>query len=330
MTQSQAPISLSAEESALQSPRFSRFNITTTSYKIINGQAIPVHVFIPKTLSTTSPPIIARFHGGFLITGAALYPDFTSIWALDHCIANNAIWVAPDYRLLPESSGLEILADLSDFWTWLREHLTSYLATIGANLTPDLNRVMAYGESAGGYLAIQSALTQPDTVKAIIAAYPMVDVDSSWYSQRTEGKAPFGAPQISKSFLDKHLADMVDGRIVTAGYPPDRIPLALVAVQQGLFTELLGTDDSLYPMRVLKKTRADETLPFVFTFHGTEDRAVPWEGTRKFAEVWEAKFGEGSIFAHFGSGDHGFGDKEGLDADWMNKGLAEVTKVWLA
>jgi len=102
-----------------------------------------------------------------------------------------------------------------------------------------------------------------------------------------------------------------------------------VAIQQGIFTELLGPDKSLYPLRVLEQTRADETLPFLFTFHGTDDRAVPWEGTKKFAKMWGDKFGSQSLYSHFASGDHGFGDTDPLGSDWLQKGLAGVTKAWL-
>jgi acetyl esterase/lipase len=329
MTQIQTISELSPADSAKQSPKFERFNITTTPYKVVNGQEIPVHVFIPKDLSTDKPPVLVRFHGGFLITGAALFPDFTAIWALDYCIQHNAIWVAPDYRLLPESNGLEIMSDLSDFWTWLHKDLKGYLRSLGTSITPNLNKVMAYGESAGGYLAVQSALTQPDLVKAVIAAFPMLECDAPWYSEKAPGKSPFGAPEVSKTFLDKHMADLPKGTIATAGYPPARIPLALVSIQQGIFSEMLGSDDSLYPLRVLEKTRADETLPFLFIFHGTDDRAVPWDGTKKFANMWREKFGEESIHSHFASGDHGYGDQDALNSDWLQKGLAGVTKAWL-
>lgn len=323
---------LSPEASALASPKYAAFTIHTTSYKSVNATPVPVHIFIPRGLNTSSPvPVLVRFHGGFLITGAALFPDFVAQWSLDYCLAQNAIWVAPDYRLLPEASGLDVLDDLKDFWTWTQKDLKSYLGGIGrSEVKPDLGKVLVYGESAGGWLAVQSALTQPVTVKAIIAAFPMLEVDAPWYSVKADGKRPFGAPEISKTFLDKHIADIPKDAVVTAGYPPDRIPLALVAIQQGLFTEMLGKDESLYPLRVLEKIKADETLPYVFTFHGTNDQAVPWEGTEKFANTWKEKFGDDSIYAYFAPGDHGLDTYETMETEWLKKGLDAVTKAWLA
>jgi acetyl esterase/lipase len=87
---------------------------------------VPTDIRQPDTnFWTVSPPlghpVLVRFHGGFLITGAALYPDFIPQWSLDYCRQHNAILVAPDYRLLPESNGVDILDDLDDFWKWLRD-----------------------------------------------------------------------------------------------------------------------------------------------------------------------------------------------------------------
>jgi acetyl esterase/lipase len=321
------PPNLSAD--ALLSPKFSNFTVTSTPYKIINGQEIPVHIFIPKDIQPGKHPILARFHGGFLITGAALYPDFTPQWALDYSVQQSAIWVAPDYRLLPESNGLDILSDLQSFWIWVKRELPGYLRSIGrSNVEPDYEHVMAYGESAGGYLALQTALTQGDLVKAVIAAFPMVDLDSPWYSEKVEGKSPFEAPVVPKEILEKHIENNPNGKIAVSGFPPDRVPLALVAIQQGLFTDMFGRDDILYPLRVLEKTRLDK-VPFLFTYHGTDDRAVPFVGTQRFAREWEEKFGKDSITATFRPGDHGVGNQDSLEEPWLKKGLEGVTKAWL-
>ena len=261
------------------------------------------------------------------MTGAALFPDFTAQWALDYAHLHSAIWVAPDYRLLPESSGLEILEDLKDFWIWVTAKLPEYLKGIGSVAQPDYEHVMAYGESAGGWLALQTALIQPN-IKAVIAAFPMVDIDSQWYSQKA-GNSPFGAPEVPRSVLDDHIAETPKGKIVISAFPPDRIPLALVAIQQGIFTELFGRDDVLYPLRMLENAKVDGKNPFLFTYHGTDDQAVPYTGTQEFAKKWEKKFGKESIKATFGPGDHGFGDQDALEESWLKEGLEGVTSAWL-
>ena len=34
-------------------------------------------------------------------------------------LKHGAVYVQPDYRLLPEANGEEVLDDIDDFWTWL-------------------------------------------------------------------------------------------------------------------------------------------------------------------------------------------------------------------
>jgi acetyl esterase/lipase len=72
------------------------------------------------------------------------------------------MFVAGDYRLMPESNGLDIMEDLSDFWKWVRDgSLQRHLNSFKPGVEADLSKVLAYGESAGGTLAIQSGFTQP-------------------------------------------------------------------------------------------------------------------------------------------------------------------------
>ena len=44
-----------------------------------------------------------------------MYPDWFPQWALDYCLLNSAMFVTADYRLMPESTGLDIMEDLSNF-----------------------------------------------------------------------------------------------------------------------------------------------------------------------------------------------------------------------
>ena len=57
--------------------------------------------------------------------------------------------LSPDYRLLPESSGHEILEDVRDFWTWVHECLPAELEKLGLGVKVDPSKIAAGGESAG-------------------------------------------------------------------------------------------------------------------------------------------------------------------------------------
>ncbi|KAH6665827.1 Alpha/Beta hydrolase protein [Halenospora varia] len=313
----------------MDSPRFAQFNITSTPYKVINNQEIPVHVLVPKEAQTGPRPLLIHFHGGFLITGHALFPDWAAQWSIDYAIKHSAVIIAPNYRLFPESNGVEILSDVRDFWTWVEKDLPTYLKSIGSDVVPDLTKALSYGESAGGYLAIQSGLMRPDFVKAIIAAYPMTYIDSPWYCVASDSKSPMGAPQMPKSMFDDHVAALAKGTIFTGAFPPERMGLSLSTLQHGMFT-LLGNEDEIHPAKVLAKLSKDTKVPYFFTFHGEQDSAVPPEETVKFVEAWKEKFGGEGVVGTFVKGDHGFDSEDKLDAEWLKPGLEGVTKAWLA
>ncbi|TVY89911.1 Methylphloroacetophenone synthase, partial [Lachnellula willkommii] len=189
----------------MDDPKYSKFNVSTTVYKTVNGQDIDLAVMIPKTAHPGPRPILVRFHGGFLVCGHALHAEWFATWALDYALLHSAIIVSPNYRLFPESSGLEILSDIRDFWAWIQNDLPAYLKNVGSEVTPDFSKVLAFGESAGGYLAIMSGLTQPDLVSAVVAAYPVTYLDSDWYRVASTTKAPMGAPQVPVSVFEEHV-----------------------------------------------------------------------------------------------------------------------------
>lgn len=309
--------------------RFEPFNITTHPYKIVNGQEIDLHVLLPKNIHTGKRPIMIHLHGGFLITGDALYPDWSAQWALNYQLQHSAIRISANYRLLPESNGLEIISDISDLLGWVEIDLPLYLNRIGSSITPDLEKLIIYGESAGGYLAIQAGLMRPQLVKAVIAAYPVTYWDSDWYSKASTDKSPFGAPQLPRSVIDDHVASIKPGTIVTKATPPARLPIAMAALQHGLFGKLLGEGDSLRPDRVLAKMSKEEKVPYLYVYHGKQDSAVPCEQSVRYLGEWKDKFGEESAIGEFQDGEHGFDGEAKLEDKWMQRGLKGVTKAWI-
>ncbi|KAH7330435.1 Alpha/Beta hydrolase protein [Rhexocercosporidium sp. MPI-PUGE-AT-0058] len=313
----------------MDDPKFANFNVTTTPYKIVNDQEIALYVLIPKGVYTGKRPVLVHFHGGFLITGHAIYPDWTAQWSLDYATLHSAIRVSANYRLLPESNGLDILSDVRDLWTWVENDLPAYLKRIGSDITPDYESVATYGESAGGYLAIQSGLMRPDLVKSVIAAYPMTYLDRPWFSVASTDKSPMGAPQIPKAVFDQHLSSMEPGKIFTGAFPPARMDIALPLLQNGLLPQIMGTDASLYPAKEVEKMKGDEKVPLLLIMHGTEDSAVPCEHSVDFVKFWEEKFGQGSAVGKFESGDHGFDGAATLETPWLKDGLASISKVWI-
>lgn len=91
----------------------------------------------------------------------------------------NSIVVLPNYRLLPEHSGRDILEDLSDFWKWFNAGGVDKFLSTASPSTPielDHDRVLVAGDSAGGYMALMSGLLHRHAnMKAILAQYPMTN-----------------------------------------------------------------------------------------------------------------------------------------------------------
>ena len=83
------------------------------------------------------------------MSGSSLYEPWFPQWLLELAIAKNAIIVSPNYRLLPESSGLDILEDLDDLWRWMKFGLQLKLNYFSVGLRADLDRIITEGDSAG-------------------------------------------------------------------------------------------------------------------------------------------------------------------------------------
>jgi len=305
----------------MDSPKYAKFDISEVTYKVVNGQDIKAFIMIPKNTSTGKHPVMAKFHGGSFVTGASLYPDWFPQWALDYALLNSAIFIIPDYRLMPESTGLDIYEDLSDFWKWVRDgSLQKHLDSFKPGVEADLSKVLAYGESAGGTLAIQSGFTQPGFIKAVIATYPGMNIGVK------RDRPIMGAPTVPPEVLESHLKAMVPGKIVTSALPPERMQLWLSMAQQERTQAFFGTDESLFPMKVLAKI---EDAPFMLIMHGSEDTVVPVKGSYDFEDAARKKFGPGKVELIVQPGEHGFDGEATLESPWLKQGLEKVTKLWL-
>lgn len=85
------------------------------------------------------------------VGGSSLFLPWLSDWVLELALKEQAIIVSPDYRLLPESQGSDILNDMDDFWKWLiAGGIESGLRSGGfGGITTDVTRTLVLGESAG-------------------------------------------------------------------------------------------------------------------------------------------------------------------------------------
>ncbi|ESZ97901.1 hypothetical protein SBOR_1713 [Sclerotinia borealis F-4128] len=342
----------------MDSPRFSQFDVSVTTYRTIQNHEIQAYVLIPKNISPGKHPLIVKIHGGGSVAkppqtsslsptnnpqvaGSGIYPIWFAQYLLTLALQNSAIIIAPNYRLLPESSAPEMISDISNFWTWLRT--PAFQNSLPSTITADLSRTLLYGDSAGGHLAVLSALTEPEnTIKACIAAYPQLDIESEWFNEKFE-KHPFGVPMLPTSILDGHLEAMdpeTSKRELCSDTqdPTERLSLILVAMQQGRFKEMFGDEEHVYPFRVLEKVAGEKKrngegkgkVPYLWIYHGDGDSVLPVEGSTKFAGKWSEEFGEESLKFYVETGaEHGFDCEADVDVGWVKDGLEVVKGVWL-
>jgi acetyl esterase/lipase len=257
----------------------------------------------------------------YQVTGASLYPEWFAQWVLDYALQNSAIIVTADYRLMPESNGLEILQDVSDFWDWVRKDFEKQVSHFRAGIEADLSKIIVHGGSAGGYLALQSGFLQPPQfIKAVIAVYPGMGTD------RKDDNTVLGAGTIPKSVLEDHLASMKQGKIVTSANPPERVTLGISMLQQKLKAEFFGTDERLFPMKVLEQI---DTAPFTLILHGEDDSAVPVVYSIDLERRLKEKFGDSKADLRIRPGEHGFDTTSNVDEPWLKEGLSRVTTLWL-
>ncbi|CAF9940454.1 hypothetical protein IMSHALPRED_002032 [Imshaugia aleurites] len=340
---------------AMNPEKFSPFHIHSTSYKAVNEHPIGVDILVPKDLEpgTKKNPLIVRFHGGFFVsnlcgslivpsslflvhsfthttkvTSASLLPLFFTNWILELALLNGAIIVSADYRLIPEATGIDVLSDVSDLWKWVHSELQSFLShTAAAAPQIDFAHILAVGDSSGGWLAMQSALTQPaGSIKAVIGLYPQLDLRDPFFNTKFE-KYLFGMPMLPTGIVDSHVTAMAPGAVVTSAYLPSRLDLTCSMVQNGRFLEFLGESKDLFPVEIVASA---EHMPAVLIVHGREDSAVPAVGSERFVEALKKKLPGSPVRLDVRSGDHGFDGDATTEEKWLKEDVDFITGYWLA
>lgn len=226
---------------------------------------------------------------------------------------------------MPEHSGSDILSDLSDFWDWvLHGGLTEYLSSQPGceDLELDFDHVLASGDSAGGYMALMSGLTQPrGTVRAVLAQYPMTD------SLRREPSELFiDLPSPPASLVDDYMERVKPGVVVSSCTPPERMDLSYVLSTYGRYLDFFGQDKMMWPLYLIEEKK---WLPPTWIHHGDVDTAVSVEDSRAFVRKCEELGLEVRLEILKGM-DHGFDTQAKEDEEpWLQEGLRWVEEKWL-
>jgi acetyl esterase/lipase len=239
---------------------------------------------------------------------------------------NNAITVLPNYRLVPEHTGADIATDLQDFWKWFHGGgLTAYLSSQNSIIDLDFDHVLVSGDSAGGYMALMSALTQPESImKAVLAQYPMTN-----YLRRVTVETNPDTTAPEESIIDDHIKNIKPGTVISSAIPPERMDLSYALSAYERYLEFFGKDTKLWPINLIEDV---ESMPPTWIIHGDADKAVSIEDSKAFVKKWGERGLKSEVRLDIREGeDHGFDDAIKEDEEkWLKDGLAWVQANWLA
>lgn len=180
--------------------------------------------------------------------------------------------ITPDYRLMPEASGADVLDDVETFWTWLHHDLPQLAENWRGR--PDLDAILCCGQSCGGLLAVHSPLIYPEAlIKAVISI-----------SAPLFGKVPYFTvpkpkpimgmtllpPRQAEARIRAYIRSMPPGAVRTQGDAKAMWELITCVVQQGWLPKLITrrSDDRLDLLREIERKKQ---LPAFWGIHGQQD-----------------------------------------------------------
>lgn len=315
--------------------RFEDFHIINKVYKTVNGHALDLDIVYPKALSVprtsdSASPVLLRFHGGGLVTGASLFPLFFGQWMLQLSQRHSAVVVSPNYRLIPESTVQDSIDDANDALKWVRKELAAVMLD-EAGIRVDVDRIMTAGDSAGGYLSLQVGLSHPDELRAVTAAYPMADMESPYFNGQYT-KNVFMSQDIPKETILAQLRDVERSEtkaIISSDPLLERGGLMFGLIQHGLFGDLFPAHQrGLFPL-----LRLEDGARFprggVLVWHGKEDSVVPAEGSLNLREAVRKHDADLDFKLVIREGEHGFDQTANFDDPWVAEALSGCLTSWL-
>lgn len=129
---------------------------------------VPVRIYTPADATGVLLPGILYIHGGGMILGDIEANELTAAML---CEQINAVIVSTGYRKAPEDPHPAQVSDCYAALVWMAAH--------AGELDYDPTRLAIYGGSAGGNLAIATAMMARDTsgpkIALVVAPYPMLD-----------------------------------------------------------------------------------------------------------------------------------------------------------
>jgi acetyl esterase/lipase len=259
-----------------QRSKFDAFDRRDLTYRTIAGHDILASIFSPKKVRGHGEvPVLVFWHGGGFVVGDRLYEPWWPNWVVELALSQGAMIVAPDYRLLPEACGADILQDMDAFWTWFLSTVPDMAKSELWSVRPNLDRIICAGHSSGGSIAVHSALERPDAnIKALVSFYGALNdsdefkvarprmIGGSWPPPPREAEAKI------RSYMRR-----TKGTVRTRGSPMEMWDLFTSILQQGRLPLIYNRvpDPRL---NILGRIEEKQRLPPIWLLHGQNDSVV--------------------------------------------------------
>ena len=183
------------------------------------------------------------------------------------------------------------------------------------------------GESAGGYLALQSAFlfNRTANLRAVIAQYPALHTDLAAFNPRPAKPDPA---------LDAVVADyvkgVVPGTVRTSTAWPGNAEKTIAALTNGLVRGLFGADPEGRLTLGYALRQAEQELPPVWVIQGDEDELVAKGAADELVERVRAERPGAVVKYTVRPGGHGFDGESTLADGWVKEGVEFVKRYWLS
>lgn len=272
----------------------------TVVYKCVDGVDIATDVYLPndKSLWSKELPVLINIHGGAWMLGARSMVNKDQV---KDCLDRGWIVVVPDHRLCPQVNVLEgPMSDVRDLLAWIHDDglETSFSQSENhnvKNIKVDKERIMAFGTSSGGHLALSLGWGVPKPVAAIHDMYgPCNFSDPFWQQEIPHIKARM--PQdLSRDFLDKVYDESpiptragisLEGQALPPDFTVPRQAFALSSIANGRVLDAIYPDKDRSEVDALEHITAE--FPPTYISHGLADTSVPIHLSRTlFAKLKE-------------------------------------------
>lgn len=247
------------------------------TYKTIGSLEIKLDLYLPsKPPASGKAKVLIWFHGGGLLQGSRSGVKSHTYSVLDHGYA----MVSADYRLAPQIPAREIMTDVLDCCTFVRDELQGHVPS-SSGITLDPSGICVSGSSAGGYITFLCGLYS-DVPKVLLPIYPMTDPCGEFFQKPQLASLPKAGIDRSTvaPFLDKNFEVMADN-------DPNgpRQQMYNYMLQEANLPELWdvkpGDDQMIIRLAIKKKG----FFPPCYIVHGDADTRV---GVDQADEVYEA------------------------------------------